>query len=113
MSVINALIVAVSGFLIVFLMLCLLWFIIVMINKAVTALEKSTKTEAPAAAPASASPSAAPVKTSEPKEEAVYGGELALYNVDEKTAACIMAIISDETKIPLSQLIFKSIMALD
>ena len=40
-------------------------------------------------------------------------GEIALYDVDEKTAACIMAIISDETKIPLNQLIFKSIKALN
>ena len=33
---------------------------------------------------------------SEPAADAVYGGEIALYDVDEKTAACIMAIISDE-----------------
>jgi len=32
-----------------------------------------------------------------------------LVNVDEKTAAMIMAIISDESKIPLSELQFKSI----
>ncbi len=40
-------------------------------------------------------------------------GELKLLNVDEKTAALIMAIVSDETKIPLSELIFKSIKAVD
>lgn len=40
-------------------------------------------------------------------------GELKLINVDEKTAALIMAIVSDETKIPLSELIFKSIKAVD
>ena len=40
-------------------------------------------------------------------------GELKLINVDEKTAALIMAIVSDETKIPLSELIFKSIKAAD
>ena len=33
--------------------------------------------------------------------------------VDEKTAACLMAIVSEETGIPLSQLIFKKIRALD
>lgn len=40
-------------------------------------------------------------------------GELKLIGVDEKTAAMIMAIVSHETKIPLSELIFKSIKAID
>jgi hypothetical protein len=40
-------------------------------------------------------------------------GELKLINVDEKTAALIMAIVSDETKIPLSELVFKSIKAVN
>lgn len=40
-------------------------------------------------------------------------GELKLIGVDEKTAAMIMAIVSDESKIPLSELQFKSIRALD
>jgi len=43
-------------------------------------------------------------------QEAQYAdGELKLFDVDEKTAALIMAIVSDESKIPLSQLQFKSI----
>lgn len=40
-------------------------------------------------------------------------GDLMLINVDEKTAAMIMAIVSDESKIPLSELCFKSIRAID
>lgn len=40
-------------------------------------------------------------------------GELRLVNVDEKTAAMIMAIVSDESQIPLSELSFKSIKAID
>ena len=36
-------------------------------------------------------------------------GELRLFDVDEKTAALIMAIVSDESDIPLPQLQFKSI----
>ncbi len=36
-------------------------------------------------------------------------GEMKLLDVDEKTAAMIMAIVSDQTEIPLSQLQFKSI----
>ncbi|HQD90732.1 MAG TPA: OadG family protein [Syntrophomonadaceae bacterium] len=40
-------------------------------------------------------------------------GELKLIGVDEKTAAMIMAIVSDESEIPLSQLQFKTIKAID
>jgi hypothetical protein len=36
-------------------------------------------------------------------------GELKLYDVDERTAAMVMAIVSDESGIPLNELIFKSI----
>jgi Na+-transporting methylmalonyl-CoA/oxaloacetate decarboxylase gamma subunit len=40
-------------------------------------------------------------------------GDLKLVGVDERTAAMIMAIVSDESGIPLSELQFKSIKALD
>lgn len=43
----------------------------------------------------------------------VTNGELRLIDVDEKTAAMIMAIVSDELKIPLNKLDFKAIRALD
>lgn len=43
----------------------------------------------------------------------VSGGQLNLVEVDEKTAAMIMAIVSDQSEIPLSQLVFKSIKAVD
>lgn len=43
----------------------------------------------------------------------ISSGELRLKNVDEKTAALIMAIVSDESKIPLSELCFKSIKAVE
>jgi len=108
MPVGEALMVALSGFIVVFIMLCVLWAIINLVNVVTTSIEKKE---------------AAPVNKAEPVEEAVeeepvaeqhaiYGGEIALYGVDEKTAACIMAIVSDETKIPLDQLIFKSIKAI-
>jgi len=38
-------------------------------------------------------------------------GELILHNVDERTAAMIMAIVSDDSGIPLEELCFKSIKA--
>ena len=49
----------------------------------------------------------APVEVSTGPE--LSTGELFLKNVDEKTAAMIMAIVSDESSIPLSELRFKSI----
>ncbi len=42
-------------------------------------------------------------------EEIFSSGTLRLKNVDEPTAAMIMAIVSDESGIPLSELCFKSI----
>ncbi len=43
------------------------------------------------------------------KSEDFSAGTLQLVNVDEETAAMIMAIVSDESGIPLSELCFKSI----
>lgn len=40
-------------------------------------------------------------------------GQLKLIDVDERTAAMIMAIVSDESQIPLSELNFKYIKAID
>ena len=67
-----------------------------------TAIKGSEKTEAkPAAAPAAAAPAAA--------EEEFSSGTLKMKGCDEKTAAMIMAIVADDTGIPLSELVFKSI----
>jgi Na+-transporting methylmalonyl-CoA/oxaloacetate decarboxylase gamma subunit len=43
----------------------------------------------------------------------VSKGQLDLIDVDERTAAMIMAIVSDELKVSLSELQFRSIKALD
>jgi Na+-transporting methylmalonyl-CoA/oxaloacetate decarboxylase gamma subunit len=43
------------------------------------------------------------------REEVFSSGLLKLKNVDEPTAAILMAIVSDESEIPLSELCFKSI----
>ena len=43
----------------------------------------------------------------------ISSGELTLIGVDEKIAAMIMAIVSDESQIPLSELHFKSITAVE
>lgn len=104
-SVTSALLVALSGMVIVFLMLAILCAMIVIISKVVSALTKKNEAAAPAPAPAAAAPAPAPAP-------GPFGGEVALIDVDEKTAACIMAIVSHETGIPLSELVFKTIKAL-
>ena len=67
--------------------------------------------------PAPSSSASAPVteqKTvTEDKGEEFSSGTLKLKGCDEKTAAMIMAIVSDNTGIPLSELVFKSIKLVD
>lgn len=60
-----------------------------------------------------------PLESTVKSEEAVLTNDaysdvgLNLINVDDKTAAIIMAIVSDETKIPPNELNFKSIKLID
>ena len=60
------------------------------------------------AAPAAAPAASAPAAEADSGEE-FSSGSLRLKGCDEKTAAMIMAIVSDNTGIPLNELIFKSI----
>ena len=60
---------------------------------------------APKAAQSPAVTPAAPAAA----EEEFSSGTLKLKGCDEKTAAMIMAIVADDTGIPLSELVFKSI----
>ena len=101
LGVLDALMIAVSGFFIVFLMLAVLWGIIVIISRAVTAL--AGKEQQSAAAPAAPAPAPAPA----PAAPAV----VVLEGIDETQAACVMAIVSHETGIPIDELVFKSIKA--
>lgn len=115
----QAVMIALSGFMVVFMMLCILWGLIVLISKFVkTITQKQEKEALESVQKAAEQPQVtAPVTVAADEPEKVvhvpYGGEIALYDVDEKTAACIMAIVCDTTKIPLDHLIFKSIRALD
>ena len=109
-SVLDALMIALSGIVIVFLMLALLWGVIAVISRVMGVLEKHTahpasvSAAAPAAAaPAAAAPAAAPAPAPVP--------QVKLEGVSEVEAACVMAIVSHETGIPLDQLVFKSIKA--
>ena len=104
-SVLDALMIALSGSVIVFLMLALLWGVIAVISRVMGVLEKHTAHPASvsAAAPAAAAPAAAPAPAPAP--------QVKLEGVSEVEAACVMAIVSHETGIPLDQLVFKSIKA--
>ena len=108
----ESLLIALSGFLIVFCMLLFLILVIKLISAVVVKIEGTGKQAAPAAAPAApASAPAAPAKAEE-KPSTPWDGKLQLIDCDEETAACIMAIISDETDIPLDELQFRRIAAL-
>lgn len=104
-SVLDALMIALSGIVIVFLMLALLWGVIAVISRVMGVLEKHTAHPASVstAAPAAAAPAAAPAPAPVP--------QVKLEGVSEVEAACVMAIVSHETGIPLDQLVFKSIKA--
>lgn len=113
----QALVLSVIGLVIVLIALSVLAIMLLGLNKIVPAL-----TGKPQEAPAPAAPvvqQAAPAAPVEEKRVIPAGmaelpanqsqGEINLYSVDDKTAAMIMAIVSDTTKIPLNELYFKSI----
>ena len=106
LSLLDALMVALSCFVIVFIMLALLWGIIIVISRAVSGVEHRAApamANAPAAVPAAAVPAAPAAPAAVP--------QVVLEGIDETQAACVMAIVSHETGIPLDQLVFKSIKA--
>ena len=117
LSILDALMVALSGFIIVFIMLAVLWGVIVVISRAVTGVENRTEAAAgtepmPAPVPAPTAPAApaAPVAvqySSAPQAQP----QVVLEGISDTEAACVMAIVSHETGIPLDQLVFKSIKA--
>lgn len=99
---------ALLGYSVVFFGLVLLMCVIAVFGRIMAQKKKPAPAAAsPAAAPASpAAPAAAPGTT---KGVCMGNRVCELYNVDDKTAAMIMAIVADETKIPLGELRFISI----
>ena len=100
LSLLDSIVVSVSGFFIVFLMLAVLWGIILVVSRVVGGLEHRP-------APAMAKP-LQPFAAPRP---AAAAPQVILEGIDETQAACVMAIVSHETGIPLDQLVFKSIKA--
>ena len=110
MTVPEALGTAVVGILVVLAELALLALFITILSKIIGAFTNKKKAAEPAveaAAPAvqpAAQPAVQAVRTDNSPN---------LINVDEPTAACIMAIVSDRSGIPLERLRFRSIKLLE
>ena len=101
-SIPNAALTALLGYLVVFLGLVLLMLVVMLQGKLMAPKKKA---EAPA--PASAEVKAAPAP--EKKKAPGTAGELKLYDTDPKDAAMIMAIVAHQLQKPLNELRFKSI----
>lgn len=101
MSVLESLGVDVFGFSIVFFVLIALSFVIRLISKVITGIQEKDHAKALPEVQSDILQIDQGVQYSD--------GELKLIDVDEKTAALIMAIVSDDAGIPLSQLRFQSI----
>ena len=108
-GILDAGVVALVGYAVVFFGLILLMAVVVIMGKAFTAKKdepKKAAAPAPAAAPVPAPVAAAPVGTDAAPGSA---GKLKLYDTPPKTAAMIMAIVADKMGKPLNELRFISI----
>ena len=105
MGIADAGIAAVLGYAVVFFGLILLMAVVIIMGKAMAGTNK--KAEAPSAA----SPAAAPAAPAAPSAPPAPGsaGEVKLFDVPDKEAAMIMAIVADKMGKPLNELRFKSI----
>ena len=102
-GILDAAVVAVLGYCVVFFGLILLMCVIIVMGKAFMAKDK----KAAAAAAAAPAPAAAPA--AEPVPAPGTAGKLKLHDVEPKTAAIIMAIVADKMGKPLNELRFISI----
>lgn len=106
MPLTDALATSVIGITTVICILAVIAVLIILVSKVIRAIEGAASKKsapAPVAAPVTAAPAGVPMPAG------MNQGELELVNTDEKTAAVIMAIVSDKSGIPLNRLSFKSI----
>ncbi len=103
MGMADAGIAAVLGYAVVFVGLILLMAVVILMGKAMAGTRKQAEAPAPTAA-APAAP-AAPTGTPAPGS----AGEVKLFDVPDKEAAILMAIVADKMGKPLNELRFKSI----
>ena len=107
LSILDAGIIALLGYAVVFFGIILLMGVVMVMGKIFVALENKNKAAAPAVdtpAPAAAAPAAAPAPVAPGT-----AGQLKLHDVEPKTAAMIMAIVADKMGKPLNELRFISI----
>ena len=111
-GVVDAAIVAILGYVVVFFGLILLMAVVVLLGKAFIARDKKAAEQAGAAkAAVAAAPVAAPAPAAPAAPATAPGsaGQLKLYDVNPKTAAMLMAIVADQMGKPLNELRFISI----
>ena len=110
-GIMDAAIVAVLGYAVVFFGLILLMGVIIIMGKAFMAKDKKAAAKTAAAGETLAAvPVAAPVAApAAPVLAPGSAGQLKLYDVEPKTAAMIMAIVADKMGKPLNELRFISI----
>ena len=101
MGLLDAAVVAVLGYAVVFFGLILLMIVITLLGKAFTAAQKRNAQSSEVAAP--------PVEEAPKPTAPGAAGQLKLHNVDPKTAAMLMAITADKMGKPLNELRFISI----
>ena len=102
-SVGTAGLVALLGYAVVFIGLIALMAVIMIVGKIMVA-----KKTAPAAAPAAATTAPAPAPKAAPALATGTAGECKLYNVGDREAAMLMAIVANKLGKPLNTLRFKS-----
>ena len=111
-GIVDAAVVALLGYAVVFLGLILLMGVIIAMGKVFMAKDKKAAEKAAAAkanlaSVSVAAPAAAPAAAPVPAPGSA--GQLKLYDVEPKTAAMIMAIVADKMGKPLNELRFISI----
>ena len=106
-GILDAAIVALLGYAVVFFGLILLMAVIIVMGKVFMAKDK--KAAAAKASMSNPAPAAAPVAAPVAQPAPGSAGQLKLYDVNPKTAAMIMAIVADKMGKPLNELRFISI----
>ena len=111
-GIVDAAIVAVLGYAVVFFGLILLMAVIIIMGKAFMAKDAKAKAAANATVASMAAASPVPAVAAAPVESPAApgtAGQLKLHDVNPKTAAMIMAIVADKMGKPLNELRFISI----
>ena len=107
----DAAVAAVLGYAVVFVGLILLMAVVVLMGKAMASARERAPEPSAASAKAPMSAPAAPAAPAAPSSPPAPGsaGEVKLFDVPDKEAAMIMAIVADKMGKPLNELRFKSI----